>query len=51
MTDHNIGRIHPAKDQTVAECSDPECPWTYETTKPGEAAHKLMEHNAEEHAK
>lgn len=51
MTGSNIGRIHAAKDGTKAECSDPTCPWTYTTTVPGEAAHKLMDHNAEEHAK
>lgn len=42
------GRVHPKKDGTTsAECAH--CSWTFETTKPGEAAHELMQHNTEEH--
>lgn len=41
--DHNDG-THKAT------CSKKDCPWTYETTIDGEAAHKLMEHVGEEHA-
>jgi hypothetical protein len=49
VPDYNIGRVHPTKDQTTAECSDPTCPWTFTTDVPGKAAKELMEHNQEEH--
>lgn len=49
MTDNHIGRVHPTADKTTAECSVADCPWTFETTVPGKAAHELMTHNEEEH--
>lgn len=42
------GRVHPTADKTTAECAN--CPETFESEKPGEAAHWLMEHNTEEHS-
>ena len=48
MTDNHIGRIHPTADKTTATCA--KCPWTFETTVPGQAAHELMDHNEKEHS-
>jgi len=43
------GRVHPHEGGTKAECAN--CDWEIESTKAGEAAHKLMEHNVEEHSR
>ena len=45
----SIGRIHPTEHEIHAECSHPDCPWTFSTIVPGMAAKALMAHNAEEH--
>lgn len=47
MTGIPIGKILQTTEIS-AECA--KCPWTFKTTIPGKAAHKLMDHNQEEHS-
>lgn len=45
-----IGNVTHDEATHRAQCIREDCTWTFESTKDGEAAHRLMEHNAEEHA-
>lgn len=44
-----IGKVTTVDGTHRAVCAREGCPWAFESTKDGEAAHELMEHNAEEH--
>lgn len=45
-----IGKVTHDGATHRAQCLREDCPWTFESTKDGEAGHQLMEHNTEEHA-
>jgi len=47
MTD--IGKVTHDGATHRAQCLREDCPWTFESTKDGEAGHQLMEHNTDEH--
>jgi hypothetical protein len=44
-----VGKVTTVDGAHTAVCAREDCPWTITTTKDGEAAHELMEHNQEEH--
>jgi len=56
-TAHRDQCLKPLGDVTHAEgvhravCAVEDCPFVFESEKDGEAAHELMAHNAEEHAR
>lgn len=45
-----IGKVTNVDGTHTAICAREGCPWTFETTKDGEAAHELMDHNEKEHS-
>ena len=40
-----VGQVKTVDGEHTATCADEDCIWTWTTTKDGEAAHKLMEHD------
>lgn len=48
MTD--VGKVTHDGATHRAQCLREDCPWTFESTKDGEAGHQLMEHNTDAHA-
>ena len=47
----DIGKVTHEMGVHKARCAVEGCPWVFETPKDGDAAHALMNHNAEEHAR
>jgi hypothetical protein len=44
------GNVTHPEGKHRAECGRPNCPWTFESERDGEAAHALMEHDEREHS-